>query len=168
MEKPVFIFGFNDKTNICVKTIRCENTIKHTYIISKYNPSVRIIDLVSHPTFVACVNFLHKWLHLQFKVDSERQIFEKIFMAILFTLGIFPRNILRWNRRRNVFCNLFWYPAWDFFKYPPWNQHPYSQDKMIYISTVPTRTYIHKFFKSSWYLQDLIFFIRKTVKNVEN
>ena len=46
-----------------------------TYIIGHYNPSVRIIDLVSHTTYVVCVNFLHKWRDLQFKVDSERQIF---------------------------------------------------------------------------------------------
>ena len=55
-----------------------------------YNPSVRIIDLVSHTTYIVCVNFIHKWLDLQFKVDSERQIFfEKLFMAILFTSQIF-------------------------------------------------------------------------------
>ena len=47
----------------------------HTYIIGHYNPSVRIIDLVSHITYVACVNFfIYKWRNLQFKVDSERQI----------------------------------------------------------------------------------------------
>ena len=47
----------------------------HTYIIGHYNPSVRIIDLVSHTTCVVCVNFIHKWRDLQFKVDFERQIF---------------------------------------------------------------------------------------------
>ena len=49
--------------------------ILHTYIIVHYNPSVRIIDLVSHTTYVVFVNFIHKWRDLQFKVDSERQIF---------------------------------------------------------------------------------------------
>ena len=34
------------------------------YIIGHYNPSVRIIDLVSQ-----CVNFTHKWRDLQFKVE---------------------------------------------------------------------------------------------------
>ena len=29
----------------------------HTYIIGHYNPSVRIIDLVSHTTYVVCLNF---------------------------------------------------------------------------------------------------------------
>ena len=51
----------------------------HTYIIGHYNPSVRIIDLVSHITYVVCVNFIHKWWDLQFKFDSERQIFLRNF-----------------------------------------------------------------------------------------
>ena len=33
------------------------------YVIVQYKPSVRIIDLVAHSTYVVCVNFLfiHKW-----------------------------------------------------------------------------------------------------------
>ena len=53
---------------------------------------------------------IHKWRDLQFKVDSERQIFfEQLFMAILFlfTLRVFARNLLRGNRRRNTFRILF-------------------------------------------------------------
>ena len=50
-----------------------------TYIIGHYNLSVRIIDLVSHTTYVVCDNFIHKWQDLQFKVDSEQQIFGEIF-----------------------------------------------------------------------------------------
>ena len=49
--------------------------IRYTYIIGHNNPSVRIIDLVSHTTYIVCVNFIHKWWDLQFKVDFERQIF---------------------------------------------------------------------------------------------
>ena len=42
------------------------------------------------------VNFVYKWQDVQFKVDSERQIFEKLFMAILFILReeVNGRNIL--------------------------------------------------------------------------
>ena len=36
-------------------------------------------DLVSHTTYVVCANFIHEWRDLQFKVHSERQIFEKPF-----------------------------------------------------------------------------------------
>ena len=47
----------------------------YKYIIGHYHPSVRIIDLVSPTTCVVCANFIYKWQDLQFKVDSERQIF---------------------------------------------------------------------------------------------
>ena len=86
----------------------------HTYIIGHYNPPVTIIDLVSHTTYVVCVNFIHKWRDLQFKVDSERQIFWETFYGnFLFTLRVFARNLLRGNRRRNTFRILFWCLAWD-------------------------------------------------------
>ena len=32
----------------------------HTYIIGHYNPPAGIIDLISHTTYVVCVNFIHK------------------------------------------------------------------------------------------------------------
>ena len=69
----------------------------HTYIIGHYNPSVRIIDLVSHTTYGV----------------GGYLIFEKLFMAILFTHRVFVRNLLRGNRRRNNFRMLFWCLAWD-------------------------------------------------------
>ena len=60
-----------------------------------------------------CVLILiHKWRDLQFKVDSERQIFWETFMAILFTLRVFTRNLLRGNRPKNTFRILFWCLAW--------------------------------------------------------
>ena len=119
----------------------------HTYIIGHYNPLARIVDLVFHTNYVVCVNFIHKWrdlqfkvylkteliLHtqhnwslqifsqdynltshttyvvyvnwryLQFKVDSERQIFQKLFMLILFIFRVFAGNLLSGSRRRNTF-----------------------------------------------------------------
>ena len=64
--------------------IRCEAKIQiptqmHTNITGHYNPSNKIIDLVSHTTNVVCVNFTHKCRNLQFKVGFERQIFLKTF-----------------------------------------------------------------------------------------
>ena len=48
----------------------------HTYIIGHYYHSVRIIDLVSHTTYDVCFNFYTQVTgDLQFKVDSERQVF---------------------------------------------------------------------------------------------
>ena len=95
-----------------------ENSIsKHTYIyiIAHYNPSVGIIDLVSHTTYVVCVIFIHKWRDLQFKVDSEWQIFfwEIFHGNFISTLRVFARNQLRGDHRRNTFRNSFWCVAWD-------------------------------------------------------
>ena len=67
--------------------------ITYIYTIGHYNPSVRIIDLVSHTTYVVCVNFIHELRDLQFKIDSEEQISEKLFIAILFYLRIFVKNL---------------------------------------------------------------------------
>ena len=61
----------------------------HTYIIGHYNPSVTIIDLVSHTTYVVCVNFTYKRRDLQFKVDSERQIFWETFHGNFYLLSEF-------------------------------------------------------------------------------
>ena len=65
-----------------------------------YNPSVRVIVLVSHTTYVAYVNFIHKFsktLHCNFiNTQSVNN----------------ARNLMRGNRQRNAFCTLFWYLAW--------------------------------------------------------
>ena len=52
----------------------------YIYIIGHCNPSVSIIDLISHTTYVVCVNFIHNWRNQQFK------FFKKLFIAILFIL----------------------------------------------------------------------------------
>ena len=43
--------------NIFIETVV---TYIHTYIIGNYNLAVRIVDLISHTTYVVCVNFIHK------------------------------------------------------------------------------------------------------------
>ena len=67
-----------------------------TYIIDHFKPSVRITTQLLKPLMLYA---------LQFKVDAERQTFEKLFMAIFFI----ARNLLRASHRRNIFilmsCN---------------------------------------------------------------
>ena len=75
----------------------------HTYIIDNYNHSV------SH---IVCVNFIHQWQDLQFKVDSERQIFKKLFMPIFFTLRVFPRTYSLKSTLNERFLKSF---SWQFF-----------------------------------------------------
>ena len=58
------------------ETVYYKNKNIYTYIIGHYNPSVRIIDLVSHITYIVCFNFIHKWRELQPTDDSDQQIFE--------------------------------------------------------------------------------------------
>ena len=55
-----------------------------------------------------CINFIYNWQDLQFKEDSEHYTFEKLFMAILFTLRVFARNLLRESSRINIFIFSFW------------------------------------------------------------
>ena len=51
-----------------------------TYIpIWLLQPFSQDYNLASHTTYVVCVNFINEWRYLQFKVDSERQIFLRIF-----------------------------------------------------------------------------------------
>ena len=77
-----------------------------THIIDHCNLSGRIIDQVSHNyTRVAEPTVLSSRL-------SNDRLFEKLFMAILFILWVFARNLLKGNRRRNTFCILCWYLVW--------------------------------------------------------
>ena len=64
-----------------------ENIYIHTYKISHYKqPFIQDYDLAAHTTHVMCVSFIHKWQDLQFNVDFEPQIFDKLFTAGLFDL----------------------------------------------------------------------------------
>ena len=47
------------------------------------------------------------------KSTLNDRFFEKLFMAILFNLRAFARNLLRGNRRRNTFHISFWRLVWD-------------------------------------------------------
>ena len=60
-------------------------------------------NLASNITYVMCVNFIHKWRDLLFKVDSERQMFLINFSwQFFFTLRVFSRILLRGSSRRNI------------------------------------------------------------------
>ena len=88
---------------------RKENTIK--YLIGHYNPSVRIIDLVSHTTYVVCVNFIHKCRDLQFKVDYERQIFWETFHGNFYLLSKFLSEIC-WEEIAEEILFVFRFDVW--------------------------------------------------------
>ena len=54
-------------------------SVKPTYIHNwPLQPFSQDYGLASQSTHVVCVNFIHEWRDLQFNVDFERQIFEKL------------------------------------------------------------------------------------------
>ena len=62
-------------------------------------------------SYVVCVNFIHDWRDLQFKVDSDRQIFEKLLMAIFLHLEFLPE--ICWEEFAEK--NFHIYVPWDHF-----------------------------------------------------
>ena len=71
-------------------------TYIHTYIIGHYNPSARITNQLLTPLML-CVNFIREWRDLQFKVDSERQIFCETFHDNFNLLSEFLPELYRSN-----------------------------------------------------------------------
>ena len=81
----------------------------HTQHNSSLEPFSQNYDPTSNNiTYVVCFNFIHEWL----KSTSNARILRNFFMAILFTLRIFERNLLKGSRRSNIFIFSFWYLAW--------------------------------------------------------
>ena len=88
--------------------------IRRTYLIDHYNPSVRIIEIVSHITCVVCVNFIHKGRHLQFKVVAGQNIFfVKFFMATFIYSQSLCQKYAEKKSPKNTFpIVFFWCLAW--------------------------------------------------------
>ena len=63
--------------------------------------------LASYTTYVVCVNFMPEWRNLQF----NGRFLRNFFMAGLFTLRAFARNLLRGSPRRNIFF-FFFFDDW--------------------------------------------------------
>ena len=86
-------------------------TFIHTYLHNwSLQPFSQVYDQASHITYVVCVNFIYEWRNLQFKVDTEQQIIEKLFNRnFLYS----QRNLLRESWARNILIFFFWCQSWD-------------------------------------------------------
>ena len=84
----------------------------HTYMIDHYNHTVRFIDLVSHTTYIVCINFIHKWRLLQFIVAAERQIFQKPFMVVFLLSEFLPEICWEEIAKKILFVICFDSVAW--------------------------------------------------------
>ena len=89
---------------------------KLNWLIGRELKPVRIIDVVSHTTYVVCVNILYiSGGTYSLKSTWNERFFEKLFVAILFTIRTFARNLERQIVEKlfiavfilNTFCILF-------------------------------------------------------------
>ena len=79
----------------------------HTYIhIWPLQPFSQDYNLASHRTYIVCVNFIHEWQGLQFKVDSERQMFLRNYSWQIYLISDFLPEIC--SCRSNICCISFW------------------------------------------------------------
>ena len=76
---------------VIIRHVQLSHTYIHTYIHnSPLQPFIQHYNLASHTTHVVCVNFICEWRDLQFNVDSERQIFQKLFMLVFIYSEFLP------------------------------------------------------------------------------
>ena len=87
-------------------------------------------DLASYTTYVVCVNFIHEWQDLQFKENSERQIFENLFSEFLLktetafvlleisVLGLMSNKPAMAIRLANYSDKFHWYCSVSIIKIP--------------------------------------------------
>ena len=81
--------------------------IQVQYIIGHYHPSVRITTQLLTP-FMLCALILYVsgW-NYSLKSTPNDKFFKKLFMAILFTLRVFVRILLRESRKKKKHFHIF-------------------------------------------------------------
>ena len=82
-----------------------------TYLIGHCNPSVRIIDLVSHTTYVVCVNFIDNWRDLQFLKSTPNDRFLRSFSWQIYLLSGFLPEICGDEIAEEIFF-IFCFDVW--------------------------------------------------------
>ena len=78
------------------------NIHKYMFITGHYKPSVRIMDLVSHTILCVLILYMSSETYSLNSTPKDR-FFETRFMAILFDLRVFARNLLRGCHQRPIF-----------------------------------------------------------------
>ena len=85
----------------------------HEYLWVSKKRFIADLCFPQHKHCILCAVILYNERRdLQFKVDSEQQIFKQLFIWILFTFRVFARNLLRGSRWRNIFFFIFHF-IWD-------------------------------------------------------
>ena len=74
----------------------------HTYIIGHYNRSVRITAQLLPPLMLCALILYISSGSYSLTLTLNNRFLGNFFMAVLFTLSVFARYLLRGNRRRNT------------------------------------------------------------------
>ena len=84
----------------------------HNWLLQPFSQDY---SLVSHTTHVVCLNFIREWRDLQFNVDFEQQIFEKLFQSRIYLPSECLSEIC-WEEIAEeifVFHISFWWLTWN-------------------------------------------------------
>ena len=100
----LIIFKFKTflKFNNIRKRERLYSLYIHTYIIGHYNPSV-LTDQLLKPLLLGALTLNVSRGAFSLTPTPNDNFLRNFFMAGLFTLRVLARNLLRGNRRRNIF-----------------------------------------------------------------
>ena len=76
----------------------------HTYIHNwSLQPFSQDFGLASHNTHVVCINFIREWWDYSSTSILNDRLFENFFIAILFTLRVFAKSLLRGKSPQKYF-----------------------------------------------------------------
>ena len=85
----------------CTSGIITMHTYIHNWPLQLFSQDY---DLISHTTYVVCVNFIHKWqVTYSLKSLPKGRYLRNLSWQFIFTHSGFARNLLRASRRSNIF-----------------------------------------------------------------
>ena len=115
---PYLVYAHTEHIMLMANKLTGSKRITYIHYWSLQPHQVRIIDLVSHITYVCvCINFIDKWRDLQFKVDSKRQIFLRNFSwQFCFDSQSICQESAESKSQKIFFFLLFHFNAWPWIR----------------------------------------------------
>ena len=103
MKGPLVNMNINFIQNLINQNQLLQFTYIYTYTIGHYNTSVRITTQLLTALMLWALIFTHQRRDLEFKANSERQIFlGKTFHGNFIFFKVFSKNLQSGSRRRNI------------------------------------------------------------------
>ena len=136
----------------------------HTYLMGHYNPSVGIINLASHTTYLLSINFIHNRRGTySLKSTPNDRFFEKLFMAIFICNPEFLPEIC-WDEIAEeeilfAFCFDVWPGAWTRVLRLISQYVGSSIDYIFPLNSLINFIFFIKFYKFLWFFYLKFFFL---------